>query len=760
LPAGSQLLVIGERGRAVGVRLADGQQAVLDTLSGRELWRGAADGAAPTLAGGDRFVVTQGRQGIALQSLDGGVAAQVEPARRSDWDLTALSDVQRYSAIIDAAVSDDGAVLVTAWNDGRIDVWRPGLKPRYGAIDAVPRPNFESMARFDHGEALGATATWNAPVPLTLSPSGRFVASQSLGVATNAVGGVVAFTPKLRVWDARTGGEIARFARERPMLIAFSPRDDLAVTMTRRAAPNERETLELWRLGAEGPAVAREEISVPVPAASQGRPDARPGGAPSPADLLAAQSGSSDRVWLGVDGKLRAIDRQQRKVVVLDDLVPAFDESRTRAKQAVANLVARQDVTDEERAALRGVPGMIDKLPGPAGVGIPGLPLRHSASVDVPALPLPFTAVAVSGDGRRAVVKIGAQLRVYVLEGQRLASTIDCGDGSDLLGVVDISGELARQAPVLSYDGRFVAVSRIDTLELLRAVWNMKTRPSEPGTVRRDITVTALEGDHPSATPIARVPAYIQVGPLMTPLGAVFTASRALALSADGKLLALERRELVATANRPPRREARLTVIETRTGQLRLAAAPAPLPSPIDLDAQTAAIPWAAAFSPSGRRLVGEETRSPCPLRLVTNPRTWMPMNVPSCPQLATRLTWWDLDGASMLGSVSYERAVRSSQASKGALPRRGAALAMPNEKDVERSVVEWAEAPACDTPPCVSVHWTEERISLDRRDRLVEEACERLPPALRVLPEADWHQRLPGETPRAICAASVPQSR
>jgi hypothetical protein len=57
-------------------------------------------------------------------------------------------------------------------------------------------------------------------------------------------------------------------------------------------------------------------------------------------------------------------------------------------------------------------------------------------------------------------------------------------------------------------------------------------------------------------------------------------------------------------------------------------------------------------------------------------------------------------------------------------------------------------------------VHWTEERMSLDRRDRLVEEACERLPPALRVLPEADWHQRLPGETPRAICAASVPQSR
>jgi hypothetical protein len=56
--------------------------------------------------------------------------------------MNALTDVTRYNPIIDVETASNGSQLVTAWKDGRITVWEIGSKPRWGGIDALPRPNF------------------------------------------------------------------------------------------------------------------------------------------------------------------------------------------------------------------------------------------------------------------------------------------------------------------------------------------------------------------------------------------------------------------------------------------------------------------------------------------------------------------------------------------------------------------------------------------------------------------------------------------
>ncbi|MGH8481469.1 MAG: WD40 repeat domain-containing protein [Nevskiaceae bacterium] len=418
LPAGARVLAIGKTGRVIGVRLADGRQAVLDALSGRELWRSAAPvDTGLAFAGGDRFVATRGERGLLLQGLDGSAAVEVEHARHSDWDLAGLTNVQRYSAIIDVDVSADGETLATAWKDGRVDVWRAGLKARYGAIDGVPRPNFESVARFDHGEALGATVTWVAPAAVRLSPSGRFVASQSMGLETNAAGGVIAHHPKLRLWDTRTGGEIARFQRGSDMLIKFSPRDDLAVTMTVTKA--EQPVFELWRLGAPATQVQRERVAVALPATSAAAsPASQAAGAAAGmarqqmADLLTTQVNSSDLVWVGADRRLRMLDARQRRIAVLEDLTQAIAEEEARTTAAAERLASHHgpELPDAAKGMLQSAASTADAF-----------------AAGVPELPLPVFPIAVSPDGLHAAVKIGTQLRVYGLDRQQRVIKVDSG---------------------------------------------------------------------------------------------------------------------------------------------------------------------------------------------------------------------------------------------------------------------------------------------------------------------------------------------
>jgi hypothetical protein len=779
LPNGARVLTVGESGEVIGVRLRDGRIAVLDTRTGRERWRSAdvvGKQATPAIAfaGADRFVLAPGSRGVVLQGLDSEVRVEAEHERRSDWDMAGLSNPERYSAIIRVQASANGEILATAWKDGRVDVWRAGLKARYGAIDAMPRANFEAVARFDHGEALGATVTWAAPPVLELSPSGRLVASQSMGLETNAVGGVVASHPKLRVWDTRTGGEIARFQRRGGMLIRFSPRDDLAVTASR----TEQPVLELWRLGAPGAPVQRDRVAVDLTSTNTATPT--PAASEDPklawmriASVLATMSLTTDEVWLGSDLQLRSLDTRQRQVSVLEDLAPAFVEARNRTATLVRDLLQREGASLPQRVTQI-LQGTADMMAQSAAAGAPATPGAPTTGPSFPpAFPLPLAPIAVSADGRRAVVKLGPQLRVHMLDGSRQATVVDSGDEGDIFW--QLPGMLSVAPPAvlaLSPDGRFVAVSRTSTPAMLDYLRRLAARTAAsktdgaqakgakgvtPLAFPREIAVIDLDGREQTATTRADA----QILSMQTPLGLVAISDRLLALDREGRRLALEHQEIVQEEGAPPRLQSRIVVRDIASGKSLLETPATPLPSPMDFGARAVLTPPAAAFSPSGRRLVIDTTRPACGMKTMSHPMTMLQMTVPSCPEFATTLAEWDLSSRTRLREVRYEHAPAQVAGGlppfPGAPERRPASLLMPREDAVERTVVEWPAQPTTGGAASIAVERITERLSLDTADPLIEQACRRLPPTLRTIDAAEWARRLPGETLRVICPGAAP---
>jgi hypothetical protein len=121
---------------------------------------------------------------------------------------------------------------VTAEKDGRITVWHPGSRPRYGSWGAAPMPELGQLAAFDHGSTLGPTAAWQSLPSLFLSPDGRYLASQSEGLKTDPVGRVTSYRPTVRIWDMNHRNEIARFERKGGMVVVFSPSGDRLATLS------------------------------------------------------------------------------------------------------------------------------------------------------------------------------------------------------------------------------------------------------------------------------------------------------------------------------------------------------------------------------------------------------------------------------------------------------------------------------------------------------------------------------------------------
>ena len=114
-------------------------------------------------------------------------------------------------------------------------------------------PTFETVASFDHGQTLGATAPrWTIPPILFVSPDGRYIASQGEGRKTNPVGGTTRIDRLVRIWDSRRNKEIARFRPLTPMLIAFAPSGGKMLTLSGKMASDKASelkiALELWDL--------------------------------------------------------------------------------------------------------------------------------------------------------------------------------------------------------------------------------------------------------------------------------------------------------------------------------------------------------------------------------------------------------------------------------------------------------------------------------------------------------------------------------
>lgn len=762
LPAGATLLGLGERGRMLALQHGDGRVAVYDVLAGREAWQGTPGDTAPvSFTGDDRWLWVNGRTGLRLQALNGGSGVAVEDARRSDWDLQALDNVNRYSAIIAATASDDGAVLATAWKDGRVDVWRPGTKPRYGAIDATPRTNFERVAGFDHGEVLGATVTWQAPPPLFLSPSGRFAASQSMGLQTNAVGGVTALQPKVRVWDTRLGIEVARFARTGAMLLRFAPNDDALVTL----AAGDEPVLELWTLAEPQAEVARRTVPVALPASAASAVSV-PAGADAQMQANIARATlptveSTPRAWLGVDGRLRLADTASGRVLDLADLNGAMQLASAASAQRLREIASRPapDVDATTREWLERLAQQASAADKPGSVLAP----MPSTLTQAAMVPRPGVPIAVAGDGRHAVLKLGPQLVSVALDGTAAVREMEIeGD----LGIDPIT--LAAASIAVSANGRYAALERIDRAALLDTIHRL-TQPSpdadaasqpagppKPQPLARDIVVVDLQTRRITGTWLDER----QLWPVNTPLGPLLTASRPLAVSDDGRKLALERRQVVMAPGTPPSSQAQLAVVDLASRSRTDLGPWQAMPSPLDFGAIAAATPIAAAFSPTAKHLVTEATAPDCPLKVVVHPMSMLPTTVPSCADVRTRLTRWDLGTARMLGEMTFRRRAPAQAEAQVpmpfmASPRAPATLAMVDDHTVRRVVTAWQLAPL-QAPGPWTLEVVDERIDLGQTQVEVSWACRRLAPSMRELAADAWRRELPGETPAPLCPARL----
>lgn len=782
VPAGATVLAIGERGRLVALQRADGRVTVLDLLAKQEVWKGGPEDKPPvSFVGYDRFLSVASSSGPRLQALGGGPGVTIEDARRSDWDMQALGNLGRYSAIIAAAPSDDGSLLATAWKDGRIDVWRPGSKPRYGAIDGVPRMNFERVAGLDHGEALGATVSWTAPPALFMSPTGRFVATQSMGLETNAVGGVMAQHPKVRVWDTRSAIEVARFARPAVFLLRFSANDEwlatVALSYDARKDTPQAPAVELWSLAEPQAEVTRRAVRVALPA-----PDAASSVAPASAGAVAGISPemvarmqaafaraalptveTSPRAWLGIDGKLRLADAAHGRAVVLADLREALSQASESSARHLQALSSQSALADDEptRNVLEQLAKQGSAMPGPASMLAEMQAKLSAAGV----APLPGVPVAVAGNGRYVVLKLGRRLLTVAL------------DGSAAVREADIEGDLGvdpfafdARSITVSANGRYVAFERIDGAALLEAVHRVSAaarraeedgdRPSpaappRPQDLNREIVIVDVETQRVVGT----WPAERQLWPINSPLGPLQTASQPLAVSDDGRKLALERRRIELMPGAAPTSQARLAVADLSRRALVDLGSWKPMPSPFDFGEIAAATPIAAAFSPTAGTLVIEESQPDCPMTVVPHPTSMLPTKVPSCGDVLTRLTRWDAHDGTLVNAVSYRRKASMRADAQVPLPFSGtprtpATLALTDGHTVTRTVTAWLPAPL-DAPAPWALEVIDELIDLDQPRADISWACGRLSQQMRQLAADTWRTQLPGEAQRAICPST-----
>ena len=183
---------------------------------------------------------------------------------------------------------------------------------------------------------------------------------------------------------------------------------------------------------------------------------------------------------------------------------------------------------------------------------------------------------------------------------------------------------------------------------------------------------------------------------------------------------------------------------------------------------RAAAHPRAAAGVGQGaRRLVIDDTRIGCPLKLESNPMSMLPMHVPSCPDLHTTLTLWDVPSGAPIHEIAHDTVpskpattaaqIASAMAMKAMLAAqapRPAVLALADGDTAIRTSVDFALRPSENK---AELRITSDRIALDQDDRLTRLACARLPSDMREPGQATWTRWLPGEPQRAICGARGP---
>lgn len=617
-----------------------------------------------------------------LLSLDGQPLLHLGDALAADWRLDEMGQVGRQDPVVALAASADGQRIATARQDGRVSVWHPTERPRYGSWGAQPLPELESVAHLDHGDVFGAAAPGGADAPaLVISPDGRWVASQSGGVQLNPVGGVEALAPLVRIWDVEQRREIARLRPQGPLLLRFSPQGARLLTLG-AAAQGRGAQADVWQLapqaGRPQPAVVERARLSPPPTVMADAVRQR-GHARLSADGRHA-------VWLAPDLTLRLWRAGSPAVLTLDSLAPVLQQA-LQAQQVEQARQARQagpaqrhgDGSGDDSSGGNGSEtapqpqGMPPAVPvetlfsrwreqqaaaraGGAGSGAAGASVPEPAAVAVP--------LAISPDGCCAVLALGNRLRFYDLAaGRLLRERVVPGRVPGPVPYGAVVTEL-----LLSEGGRFVAFSGMERAQL-EALVRDPARAAQPGqpwmifSLHRSEDLRVLYTEPVGLAVAAPLP-VLSLKPLaLAPDGAGLTLARVEpAGGAGGWRLRVQAIRLAgpgAGEAAPPSRGSAPGVAgsvgvsgvsgvagaaQAAGGRtLDLLVAPWSPSHPMDLAARLATL--SASYSPDAAWLALRQTEPDCPASTATDAATLMPTRQPGCARVRIRYRSWPLAG-------------------------------------------------------------------------------------------------------------------
>jgi hypothetical protein len=686
------------------------------------------EGASATrfigFTGADRFVLLSGTQGTDwYNATDGKRVLTIESSRAIDYNLTALTDAARQIPVIDAASTEDGQLLITALKDGRVTAWYPGSRPRNGTFGAMPMPDLEPVARFDHGETLGATATWSTIPALFVSPDGQYVATQSDGMKTNAVGGLTSFKPMVRIWDVRHRTEIARFTPRLGMAVFFNPATDLIATLQR--SPDQKATppvqLDLWRLSSGNAAVER----TPTESA-----DFLPKQDKSGLKLysIAASADGRRLVWLSTDGELRMRRAESGQIETIDHLRPIAKHVFAELAGSWQQRLKSSDPRARERFSSS--EGPIDPF-----TRLDTLLKETSARGAGPHLPdqnVPILPIAVSGNGCCLLVAIGPMLRLYDLDARRVVAERTVSDMMiQPLGLGGVPQDL-----VISYDGRAFATS-IVTLAAFEAEAIAQSERQEKG----DREPPALKGEIRGFTADADSVGTLEQRLLLLPVvGAWLPLDRPLAIDAHSRQIAIDRITQEVGKPNGTRRIAVINLTDTANSVMETTAEDWEFNPMQMLLGPGRSATLRAAFSPDDQYLLTVETKPTC-AGIVQTSQALLPTMVPYCAQQTSEAQIWRVTTGARIAANSFEVVTGDKP-----VGRQVIGLGLSDEHTIAQTALE--STPEDESRPRTIVR---ERVSVED-SRLIDEACARLPNDERSFSYEDWAHNFPGEPYRAIC--------
>ena len=478
-----------------------------------------------------------GLQSVLSQALSGGQShvsrrvLTIEHGRATDYDLEAMANVGRQVPIVDAIPTEDGDRLVTGEKDGRVTVWHPGSRPRYGSWAAASMPDMEPLMAFDHGSMLGPTATSQSLPSLFLSPDGRYLASQSEGLKTDPVGHVTSYRPTVRIWDVNHQKEIARFERKGGMVVVFSPSGDRLAMLspTETAIDNvegkgsDHVALDLWRLPSESVPVEPSSVDLSgIVAAQQGSP---------PLGIAASPDGRRV-VWLTADGRLQVRKAESGRTEEMDNLRPVA----TRLTADLAPSLQRR--LESLPPDLRQDLSRLTSSDNPSAWSTAFEPNKRVLKDIPPGLPIASAIwpIAVSGNGCCAAITFGPMVRVYDLDRNCLLVEKVFSDSFPYLAQII---PFQSTQLLLSDDGRrfvFSTVSWDSVAGYLNGIRHPRNDAEKAGhTLLGTIQIVSVDGDQPLAS--IDQPNTV----LLAPIGAMIPTVWPLAIDSAGRKIALGR---------------------------------------------------------------------------------------------------------------------------------------------------------------------------------------------------------------------------